>query len=125
MNMPQLALQIVFAASAAFAVNGDRVSPAIALSEVKSGKAIVLDVRETDELKAGQVQGAQNFPSSKVGGQEWKVLVQSLPKDKEIYTYCAKGGRADKVSESLRTLGYKSVSTGGYQDWVAAGAKSK
>lgn len=107
-----------------FAATAVRVSPKTALEGVNSKKAIVIDVREADEVAHGKVQDAHVFPTSKVGSPAWDQFVSSLPKDKEIYTYCAVGGRADTVAEALRAKGFKASSTGGYKDWIKAGAKS-
>jgi rhodanese-related sulfurtransferase len=117
-------IQLMLSAMLAFAGGlSARVPPDAALPKVQSNKAVVVDVREPDEVSAGKVKNALVFPTSKLGSPEWEKFVASLPKDKEIYTYCQRGGRADKVAEALRDKGFRASSTGGFQDWVKAGAK--
>lgn len=123
--MYKMILSLVFAVLPTFAgATAARVSPKTALEGVNTNKAIVLDVREADEVAQGKIKDAHIFPTSKVGTPEWDQFVSSLPKDKEIYLYCARGGRADKVAEDLRKKGLKASSTGGYRDWLEAGAKN-
>jgi rhodanese-related sulfurtransferase len=96
--------------------------PEKAVDLVKAEKAILLDVREADEVQAGMVKGARHFATSKVGTPEWEKFVGTLQKDKEIFTYCARGGRADKVAATLRERGFKASGAGGFAEWIAAGA---
>jgi rhodanese-related sulfurtransferase len=121
--MLQILISLVLAIPAAFSA-ADRVSPKAALAQVNAQNAIVVDVRENSEIKSGKIQGAQVFSAKQVGTPAWDTFVASLPMDKEIYTYCRKGKRADKVAEALRARGFKASSTGGFNDWIAAGAKS-
>ncbi len=104
--------------------NPARVAASDAIKLVQTGKAIVVDVREPSETITGKVTGATLFPASKIGTSEWDSFVKSLPKDKEIYTYCAKGGRADQVAQALQARGLKANGSGGIGDWIKAGAKT-
>lgn len=111
--------------SLAFAFSGTvLVSPKTAMVQVAANRAIILDVREPEELAEGKIKDAHVFPSKKVGTPAWDHFVQSLPKNKEIYTYCRSGRRSDKVAEQLRAKGFKASNTGGYKDWLDAGASS-
>lgn len=124
--MKYFILLLTLITSPAFAIGPDagRTSPKTAIEHVQANKALVIDVREDAEIKAGKVKEAKVFPTSRIGTPEWDKFVKTLPKAKEIYTYCASGGRADKVAEALRSKGFKASSTGGYKDWLNAGAKS-
>ena len=104
--------------------NPARVAASDAIKQVQAGKAIVVDVREPSETNTGKVTGATLFPASKIGTSEWDSFVKTLPKDKEIYTYCAKGGRADQVAQALQARGLKANGSGGIGDWIKAGAKT-
>lgn len=95
-----------------------------AMPLIQNQKAILIDVREDSEVKDGKVKDARVFPTSKMGTPDWEQFVSSLPKDKEIFTYCARGRRAEKVAEALRAKGFKARSAGGFQEWVQSGAKS-
>lgn len=109
---------------AAGASTAKRVSPETAWPQVEARKAVVVDVREDDEIKSGKVKGAQVFHTSELSTPAFAEFVKKLPKDKPIYTYCSHGGRADRVAQALRDKGLKASSTGGYKDWVKAGAKT-
>jgi 3-mercaptopyruvate sulfurtransferase SseA len=55
-----------------------------AIKQVKSGKAIWLDVRPKDQFDAGHIKGAFNLPLGEV-----VTRLKELPPKKEIITYCA------------------------------------
>lgn len=95
------------------------------LEETRAHKALLLDVREHDEVAAGHVKDARTFPYSKVGTPEWDRFVATLPKGTKIYTYCAKGGRAAKVADDLNKRGFAVESAGGFADLKKAGAESE
>ncbi len=103
----------------------DRVTATKAFAQVSAGKAVVVDVREPIELKDGKVVNAVELPTSALGTSQWEAMLKNIPKDKEVYTYCAKGGRADKVAAALRAKGYKAYGSGGFKEWVQAGAKTE
>jgi rhodanese-related sulfurtransferase len=85
--------------------------------------AVLVDVREKDELKGGMAQGARHFPFSQFSADspEWKAFVAGLSKDKQVVLYCAVGGRAGKVADALAGQGFKVANMGGFEDWVKAG----
>lgn len=89
--------------------------------------AILLDVREQDELAAGMAAPALWFPTSKAvsGSAEWEAFLEKLPKDKEIVIYCASGGRAGRVASELAGRGYRTANMGGFFDWAKAGMPVK
>ena len=63
---------------------------------------IILDVREELELIGGKFNNSINIPLS-----ELRKRYNELPKDKEIWTYCAVGLRGYIVSRFLSQKGYK------------------
>lgn len=90
-----------------------------AISEVKEGKAIILDVRRQDEWDDSHAKGATWLPSEQilVGG-----VIPDIPKDAIIYTYCHGGGRAGRVKTALTDKGFTNVKNlGGLVDWENAG----
>ena len=90
---------------------------------VKSGKALILDVREQNEWDAGHLKGAILIPQSKlrVDGQ-LADLLKSVPKDKIIYTHCRAGGRALTCADILKKQGYDvRPLKPGFEDLVKAG----
>jgi phage shock protein E len=74
---------------------------------IKSGKALMVDVREQNEWDAGHLKGAVLLPMSKLNKDEQlPELLKKLPKDKIIYTHCRAGGRALTCGDILKMQGY-------------------
>ncbi len=80
---------------------------------------IVLDVRPTEEYRAGHIPGARSVP---VG--ELEHALRELPRDREIVAYC-RGPYcvfSDEAVVLLRERGYRARRlTVGLPDWRAAG----
>ena len=72
-------------------------SPEEVLGLINEG-ALVLDVRNPEETKAGIARGARNIPLA-----ELQNHLQELPRDRTIVTYCNRGGRAAKAQTSPRS----------------------
>ncbi|MEW6057791.1 MAG: rhodanese-like domain-containing protein [Bdellovibrionota bacterium] len=86
--------------------------------------AVLIDVRESDELKeSGKATPSKWFPSSKIESSEneWKEFVKTLPKDKEIVFHCASGGRAKHYAEKLSKEGFKTAYFEDFDSWKSAG----
>ena len=90
---------------------------------VKSGKAVLVDVREPKETDAGHLKGARLIPQSKLKSEESLAdLLKTLPKDKIIYTHCRAGGRALSCGDILKKHGFDvRPLKSGYKDLVDAG----
>lgn len=102
------------AAPAAVEMNVEAVA-----ARLEAGEDIyLLDVRNPDELKEhGMIAGAINIP---VG--ELEARLSEVPKDKEIVTYCMRGGRASSAADILREAGYtEPIQYGGITAWKEAG----
>ncbi len=90
------------------------------------GDAVLLDVREPDEFKAGHVTAAVNVPRGLVEFRIWKTVLGYPAKTdfkKKIYVYCALGGRAILSAKSLKDLGFTNVTAVDmkFADWIKAG----
>jgi rhodanese-related sulfurtransferase len=90
------------------------------------GDAVLLDVREPDEFKAGHVPGSVNVPRGLVEFRIWKAVLGYPAKTdfkKKIYIYCALGGRSILATKSLKDLGFTNVTAVDmkFADWVKAG----
>jgi len=87
------------------------------LKLVRTGKAIVLDVRPAEEFQAGHIEGALNVPVDKL-----PRLLSKLPKKQEIVAYC-RGPYclfAAEAVEQLRKKGYRARRLEeGYPEWKA------
>ena len=90
---------------------------------VKSGKAVIVDVREQGEWDAGHLKGAILAPLSKLKNESQATeLLKLLPKDKVIYTHCKAGGRSLTCGDILKAHGYDvRPLKPGYDDLVKAG----
>lgn len=89
----------------------------------KEGKAILVDVREEEELReSGLAEGALWMPTSKMDEDEpqWRDFKAALTKEKTIILYCRSGARSGRVAELLAQQGFQTHNLGGFQAWVGA-----
>lgn len=97
------------------------ISPDEARDRIDSG-AVVLDVREADEVADGHLREAVHIPR---GFLEFKAPQHEALSDPDgpIVVYCKAGGRAALAAETLQELGYTDVASirGGYNAWTEAG----
>lgn len=73
-----------------------------ALDKIKTGDAILIDVREPDEFKAEHIAYALSVPLSSLEGG-FQML--DIPKDKIILFQCLKGSRGQMACERIQDLG--------------------
>lgn len=87
---------------------------------IASGNGIVLDVRTPEEVAQGIIPDAYVIDIYQSGFEE---KLQSLPKDKEVYVYCAVGGRSRQAADILLNNGFSKVYnlSGGIVDWKKNG----
>ena len=79
--------------------------------------ALLLDVREPDEWRAGHAPEATLMPMASVRGRHG-----DLPRDRRIVVMCRSGGRSAAVTGSLAAAGFDAVNlAGGICAWSAAG----
>jgi len=103
-------------------------TPKEAHTLVAAGKAILVDVREEEELReTGMAEGAQWMPTSAMSEDtpEWQAFKEALPKDRQVLVYCRSGNRSGRVAEFLCCDGYQAVNVGGFADWKSAGLPVK
>lgn len=74
---------------------------------VESG-ALLLDVREHHEWKAGHAPGALHIPLGQLPAK-----LSKLPRDRQIVTACRVGGRSARAAALLRREGFDVVDLGG------------
>lgn len=97
------------------------ITPQGAFDEVKSNKAIIVDVREMEE-RHEFIANSISAPTSTFESEtNWKKFVSSLPKNKTIILHCAAGFRSKKVAEKLANEGYSSKYFKGPDQWKEAG----
>jgi len=76
-------------------------------------KAYLLDVREPEEFAKGHLDGATNLPLSQL-----RKRVDEVPRDREVWVYCAAGQRAYFAQRLLRQRGVDALNlSGGFTTW--------
>lgn len=99
-----------------------RLSPADCADRIRSGQAILIDVREPGEWDRGVAKHAALLPLSDLNGprHHWKPVLEKAT-DRELVLYCAVGGRATIAAKLLAVEGFRAANGGGLADWAAAG----
>ncbi len=86
----------------------------------QSAKGTILDVRTAGEVAQGKIEGALviDYYSPNFLDQ-----VSQLPKDQEVFLYCAVGARSEEAARLLVQQGYTKVYQlqGGIQSWNQEG----
>ncbi len=90
---------------------------------VEEKKAVLVDVRSQEEWDEGTIEGAIFLPHSELQKPEaMKKLLERLPKDRILYTYCVVGKRSLNAAELLKKHGYDVRSLKpGYKELLAEG----
>lgn len=97
-------------------LNAFSTEPKAAYDMVQRGEAVIIDVREEDEIKSGMIKNAKWFPLSKMTkDQTWKEDFKKLAGDKTIFLHCRSGARSEKAMNILKEKGIKSENIGGYE----------
>ncbi len=73
--------------------------------------AVLLDVREDGEFKAGHVPGSVNIPRGLLEFRIWKHFGYPTQVDmtRKIYVQCQTGGRATLATKQLQDIGFTNV----------------
>ncbi|MBC7540441.1 MAG: rhodanese-like domain-containing protein [Bacteriovorax sp.] len=118
-----LALFLGLTMTMALASGLEKINPLEAEKMQKEKKAIIVDVREPNEIKEGMAKEAISVPLStmKDKKKDWEKIVNTFPKDKTVIVYCGIGVRAEKVGLELAKKGYKVLNMGGFESWEKAG----
>ncbi len=78
---------------------------------------VIIDVRETDELQGGKIDGSQHMPLGLTIRNAKKKQIEDL-RDKKICTYCGSGYRGNIAADELNKEGFNAVTLdGGYPSW--------
>nr|MBA2415957.1 molybdopterin biosynthesis protein MoeB [Geodermatophilaceae bacterium] len=87
---------------------------------LRASGAVLLDVREADEVEQGSVPGAMHIPR---GFLEFRIEDTVSDRNQPIVVYCAGGARSAFAAKSLADLGYRDVVSlaGGFTGWKSAG----
>lgn len=86
----------------------------------KKKNTVVLDVRTTDEYKAGHIPHATQIDVLKK--EEFKAQISSLDKNKTYLVYCRSGKRSIDAMSTMKEMGFTKLYdlNGGYTNWTGA-----
>lgn len=106
--------------------NAENLSPQQAKTELLQDDVVLIDIREAEELRQGQIPGAIHAPRGMLEFYADPGLPYHKPEfeqDKRIILYCASGGRSVLAIQTLTDMGYKNIAhiDGGLKAWKEAG----
>lgn len=82
------------------------------LSEVIKRKALILDVRSTEEFSGGHATGAVNIPLQILNSKMNDLKKKNVP----IITCCASGRRSGLAAQQMKKLGIEVYNGGPWQN---------
>lgn len=88
-------------------------------TQAENPAVVFLDVREPNEWNLGRIPGALFIAR---GNLESRVEA-TIPRDKKIIVYCARGNRSALAADTMQQMGYEDVASmsQGFGGWVDAG----
>jgi rhodanese-related sulfurtransferase len=94
--------------------------------ELAAGDAVLVDIREAEELQGGRIEGSVHIPR---GMLEFRADPTSpyhqepLDPSKRVILHCASGGRSALAAATLKEMGYERIAhlDGGFNGWKEAG----
>lgn len=105
----------------------ENLDPDAVEAELASGDALLVDIREADELETGgRIPGAVHVPR---GMLEFRADPSTpyhqapLDPSARVILHCASGGRSALAAATLQEMGYERIAhlDGGMNAWKAAG----
>ncbi len=99
-----------------------RSTPRDCADRVRTGEALLVDVREPGEWSSGVAERAVLLSLTDLTGgrTQWKTFLADNA-GRELLLYCASGGRSGMAARILAAEGFRTANTGGLGDWIAAG----
>lgn len=105
----------------------ENLSPGQVEDELSKGDVILIDIRESEELKQnGKIAGSVHAPRGMLEFYADSSLPYHKPefdKNKRIILHCASGGRSALATATLKQMGYKNIAhlDGGIKAWNESG----
>lgn len=98
-----------------------RAEPRDCAARLRSGAAVLIDVREPAEWAGGVAENAVLLPLTDLtGGRlQWTPFL-SNHRDRELFVYCRSGGRSAIAARILAAEGFRAANAGSLADWSAA-----
>jgi rhodanese-related sulfurtransferase len=102
------------------AFNGDDIAAVDAMSDIRDGRAWLLDVREQWEYDAVHAPAAHHIPMGELAARQ-----AELPSSQTVYVVCHTGRRSRTVVDALIAAEYPARNiAGGMDAWLAAGGEA-
>ncbi|MCB1398086.1 MAG: rhodanese-like domain-containing protein [Rhodobacter sp.] len=110
--------------------SGPRLDPVEVVRQVTAGEALLVDVREEDEVRfGGKAKGSLNLPLSRLhlsadpnSGHFDKRLAKAKKDGQPIYLYCASGARSGRAAMLMSNHGFENVQNlGNLHAWHSGG----
>ena len=107
-----------------FSQSAPRYQPSECAGRVRSGEAVLVDVREPDEWSEGVAEAAVllSFRDLTRKREQWRPFLANVGQ-RELLFYCAAGVRAAIAARVLAAEGFRTANTGSLSDWAGAGWK--
>lgn len=105
----------------------ENLPPSAVATELESGKALLVDIREPEErVQNGVINGSVHAPRGMIEFYADPTTPYHRPEfefDRRIILQCASGGRSALATDTLVTLGYTKVAhlDGGFKAWKEQG----
>lgn len=99
-----------------------RLRPWECAPRVLAAQAVLIDVREPGEWRSGVAEGAVLLPLSDLGGarKSWRPFLEKNA-GRELFCYCAAGGRSAIAARTLVAEGFRAANVGSLGDWRQSG----
>jgi rhodanese-related sulfurtransferase len=104
------------------------ISPEDAYASTMTNRAILVDVREAEELtSSGIAEFAVWLATTSISarGPSYQHALQKWPKEQKLIFYCRSGRRSEIAADHFATLGYRTFNAGSFQAWKDAGLPIK
>src|SRR6266581_5173726 len=100
------------------------IRPTDAEAKMRSGDAVIVDVREKDEWDEEHISDAIHMSRGTI---ELDIEEKIPDLNQTIITHCGGGGRSALAAASLQKMGYKNVRSmaGGFKAWKADGLSTE
>ncbi len=98
----------------------NNILPEEAQKIIKSGEALVVDVRTPAEFASGHIPGAKNI---NINDNSFSEKVRALDTNANYVINCQSGGRSSRATSIMRGLGFSKAKNldGGIMAWKNAG----
>lgn len=86
--------------------------------ELNTDSAVLIDVREKEEVEEGHLDKALWLPLSEFAEapENYMASIKEAFETKKIYLYCKSGGRSGQVGQFLSQEGLNAINIGGFQE---------